>query len=73
MIVGHSKLGGLLLKSALVVGTAVLVAKNDKVRRHVTDTTDAVSRFLTEFYEKFTGPKRDKDQTPGPPPGTPEV
>ncbi|MEW6365609.1 MAG: hypothetical protein AB1714_13355 [Acidobacteriota bacterium] len=73
MIVGHSKLGGLLFKSALIVGTAVLVAKNEKVRRHVTDTTDAVTRFLTEFYEKFTGPKRGKDQAPAPPAGTPEA
>ncbi len=71
MIVGYSKLGGLLFKSALVVGTAVLVAKNEKVRRRVTDTTDAVTTFLTEFYEKVTGPKQGTDQTP--PPGTPEV
>lgn len=63
---GRSKLGRLVVGSALVIGTAVLVAKNERLRSGVARAADSVDRFLKEAAERLAARRRRR-----PPEGTP--
>lgn len=65
---GRWRLGSLLVGSALVVGTAVLVAKNEKLRRKVAKAADKVNRVLRQNVERVAARRR-----PRPPAGAPTV
>lgn len=47
-----SAFGGILFKTALVVGTAVLVARNEKVRQRVSDAVDTVQGWWRKAIER---------------------
>ncbi|MBI2840514.1 MAG: hypothetical protein HYX75_19515 [Acidobacteria bacterium] len=68
MLFGRSKLGTLLFGSALVAGTAVLVAKNERVRKKVLRTANTVDRVLRETIAKVAARRR-----PRPPAGAPRA
>lgn len=66
MLFRRSKLGTLLFGSALVAGTAVLVAKNERVRNKVLRAANTVDRVVRDTIEKVAARRR-----PRPPAGVP--
>ncbi len=68
MLFGRSKLSTLLFGSALVAGTAILVARNERVRTKVLRAASTVDRVLRETIEKVAAHRR-----PRPPAGAPRT